>query len=107
MMRPKSCSTAISRAKSTDKKAIRDAIAQTKDFDGVSGKITIDENRNAKKSAVIIAVKNNAFDYAATIPNPDEPMPVSNKQQSVAGQRRSALNFLRSVKEVADVQCLS
>ena len=64
----------ITRAKSADKKAIRDALAQTKDFDGVSGKITIDENRNAKKSAVIIAVKNNAFDYAATIPNPDEPM---------------------------------
>jgi len=65
---------AISRAKSTDKKAIRDAIAATKDFDGVSGKITIDENRNAKKSAVIIAVKNDAFDFAATIPDPEKPM---------------------------------
>lgn len=66
----------ITRAKTADKKAIKDAIAQTKDFDGVSGKITIDENHNAKKSAVIIAVKNNSFDYAATIPDPDQPMPV-------------------------------
>ena len=65
----------ISRAKSTGKKAIRDAIAQTRDFDGVSGNISIDENRNAKKSAVMIAVKNNSFDYAATIPDPDQPMP--------------------------------
>ena len=66
----------ITRAKSTDKKAIKEAIAQTKNFDGVSGNITIDENHNAKKSAVIIAVKNNSFDYAATIPDPDQPMPV-------------------------------
>lgn len=65
---------AISRAKSTDKKAIRDAIAETKDFDGVSGKITIDANHNAKKSAVIIAVKNNGFEYETTIPDPDQPL---------------------------------
>ena len=66
---------AISRAKSTDKKAIRDAIAQTKDYEGLTGKITIDENRNARKPAVINVVKNGSFDYAATIPDPDQPMP--------------------------------
>lgn len=65
---------AITRAGSTDKKAIRDAIANTRDFDGVTGKITIDPNRNAKKSAVIIAVKNKQFDYAATVPDPDQPL---------------------------------
>jgi branched-chain amino acid transport system substrate-binding protein len=45
---------AITRAKSTDGKAIRDALAATKDFKGVTGTITIDENRDARKSAVII-----------------------------------------------------
>ena len=66
---------AITRAKTTDKKAIRDAIAATKDYEGLTGKITIDENRNAKKPAVINVVKNGGFDYAATIPDPDQPMP--------------------------------
>ncbi len=66
---------AMTRAKSTDKKAIRDALAQTKDYTGVTGKITIDENRNAKKPAVINVVKNGSFDFAATIPDPDQPMP--------------------------------
>ena len=64
----------IKRANSLDKKAIRDAIAQAKDFDGVSGKITINSERNADKSAVIIAVKNKSFEYEATVPDPEKPM---------------------------------
>ena len=70
---------AIQTAKSTDKKAIRDAIAATKSFDGVTGQINIDANRNAQKSAVIIAVKNGKFNYEATIANPDQPMTTANK----------------------------
>lgn len=65
---------AISRARSTDKKAIRDALAATRDFEGVSGKISIDENRNAKKSAVIITVKNGQFDYVTSVPDPEKPL---------------------------------
>ncbi len=38
---------AFKRAKSNDKSAVRDALAQTKDFAGVTGKITLDKNRNA------------------------------------------------------------
>jgi branched-chain amino acid transport system substrate-binding protein len=45
---------AIKRAGSTDAKAIRDALAATKDFPGASGKITIDANRNALKPIVIL-----------------------------------------------------
>ncbi len=40
---------AIRRAGKDDPTAIRDAIAQTKDFEGVTGKITIDAQRNAQK----------------------------------------------------------
>lgn len=64
----------IKRSKSMDKKDIRDAIAQTKDFNGVTGNITINANHDADKSAVIIAVKGGSFDYAATIPDPDKPL---------------------------------
>ena len=48
---------AIKRAGGTDRQKIRDALAATKDFPGVTGNITIDENRNAVKSAVILQIK--------------------------------------------------
>lgn len=46
---------------------IRDAIAQTKDFKGVTGKITLDENRNATKSAVVVKVDGNVNRFVTTI----------------------------------------
>ena len=65
---------AIKRAKSLDKKDIKDAIAATKGYEGVTGTISINSDRNADKSAVIIAVRNGAFDYQTTVPNPDQPL---------------------------------
>lgn len=47
----------IKRAGSTDPKAIRDAMAATKDFATISGKITFDQNRNPMKAAVILQIK--------------------------------------------------
>ncbi|MGH7131187.1 MAG: ABC transporter substrate-binding protein [Phycisphaerales bacterium] len=44
----------MKRAKSTDSKPLRDAIAATKNFPGVTGDITINEHRDAKKSAVVV-----------------------------------------------------
>ena len=44
---------AIERAKTTDEPALRNSIAKTKDFPGVTGSITIDKNRNAIKPAVV------------------------------------------------------
>ena len=58
---------AITRAGGTDSAKLKDAIAQTKDFPGVSGKITIGPDRNAQKSAVIITIKEGALKYAGTI----------------------------------------
>jgi branched-chain amino acid transport system substrate-binding protein len=58
---------AIAKAKTTDGPKLRDAIAATKDFPGAAGTITLDENRNAIKSAVIKTVKNGKFVYMDTI----------------------------------------
>jgi branched-chain amino acid transport system substrate-binding protein len=58
---------AIKRAGSTDPAALRDAIAQTKDFAGVTGNITLDENRNATKPAVVLQVKGESFKYVETV----------------------------------------
>jgi branched-chain amino acid transport system substrate-binding protein len=58
---------AITRAGATDGGAIRDALAATKDFPGVTGRTTIDAKRNASKSAVIIAVKDGHFEYVTSM----------------------------------------
>ena len=41
---------AIKRAGTTDGPKLRDALAATKDFQGVTGNITIDKERNARKN---------------------------------------------------------
>jgi branched-chain amino acid transport system substrate-binding protein len=58
---------AIKRAGGTDGGKLRDALAATKDFEGVTGKTTIDANRNATKSAVILTIKDGKFKYVQTI----------------------------------------
>jgi branched-chain amino acid transport system substrate-binding protein len=58
---------AIKRAGTTEEPKLRDAIAATKDFDGVTGKTALDEHRNATKPAVIITIKDGKFKYVETI----------------------------------------
>ena len=48
---------AISRAGSADPKRIRDALAATKDFPGVTGSISMDANRNASKPGVVLTIQ--------------------------------------------------
>jgi len=58
---------AIKRSGSTDGAKIRDALANEKDFPGITGKITIDEHRDAKKPAVILTIKNGQFKFLETV----------------------------------------
>lgn len=58
---------AMTRAPSLSRSDIRDALAQTKDFPGVTGKITIDKDRNANKSAVVLKVENGEAKYQMTV----------------------------------------
>lgn len=52
---------AIERAKSTEGPKLRDALAETKDFSGVTGKITIGKDRNAVKPAVVLEIKGGKY----------------------------------------------
>ncbi|KAF0216166.1 MAG: branched-chain amino acid ABC transporter substrate-binding protein, partial [bacterium] len=52
---------AIKRANSTESKAIRDSIAETKNFPGITGVITISNTRNAIKPAVIVGIENGKY----------------------------------------------
>jgi branched-chain amino acid transport system substrate-binding protein len=58
---------AMNRAPSLSGKDIAKAIAETKDFKGVTGVITIDKDRNAQKSAVMLEIKDGKPHYVATI----------------------------------------
>jgi branched-chain amino acid transport system substrate-binding protein len=61
---------AIERANSLDGKAIAKAISETKNFPGVTGSITIDKDRNAKKPLVVIEMQKGQPVYKATIDPP-------------------------------------
>jgi branched-chain amino acid transport system substrate-binding protein len=58
---------AMEQAKDTSGPALRDAIARTKDFDGVAGKINLDANRDAVKPAVVLKVAGGKAEYVTTI----------------------------------------
>jgi len=58
---------AIQRAGSTEPVAIRDALAATRNFVGTTGTITINEQHNAVKPAVVVQVTGNDFEYVTTI----------------------------------------
>jgi branched-chain amino acid transport system substrate-binding protein len=57
---------AIKRAGSTDGARIRDALAATRNFAGVTGATSMDADRNASKAAVIIAIKDGRFRFLQT-----------------------------------------
>ena len=61
---------AMKRAGGTDGAKVRDALAATKDFPGICGKVTIDADRNARKPLVILLVTNGVFHLLKTV-NPE------------------------------------
>jgi branched-chain amino acid transport system substrate-binding protein len=58
---------AIKRAGTTESVKLRDAIAQTRNFAGVTGSITINETRDAVKPAVVFELRDKKFIYKETI----------------------------------------
>lgn len=58
---------AMKRAGSTETEKVKNELAKTKDFSGVTGKISINEQRNAVKPAVILEIINGQFKYKETV----------------------------------------
>jgi branched-chain amino acid transport system substrate-binding protein len=58
---------AIGRSKTDTPEGIRDAIATTKDFQGATGNITINAERNAEKPVVVVQIKGKKFVYHSTV----------------------------------------
>src|SRR5882724_1254106 len=58
---------ALKRAGTTAGRELRDALASTKDLAGVTGRITIDTQRNALKPAVVLKLQDGKYIYQETI----------------------------------------
>jgi len=58
---------AIQRAGAVDPGKIRDALADTRGFEGVTGVITLDSNGDAVKSAIVLKVEGGAFKTVAVV----------------------------------------
>lgn len=58
---------AIQRSGTTEGPKLRDALAATKNFAGVTGIISMDQNRNAVKPAVILKLQDGKYIYQETI----------------------------------------
>jgi branched-chain amino acid transport system substrate-binding protein len=58
---------AIKRAGTTDGPKLRDALAATKNFAGITGVTNIDANRDASKPAAIIAIKGGKLEFLKTV----------------------------------------
>lgn len=58
---------AFKRAGTTDGAKVRDALAQTSNYKGVTGTITIDKDRNAVKPAVVLKIQDSKASYVETV----------------------------------------
>jgi branched-chain amino acid transport system substrate-binding protein len=58
---------ALEKAPDTSGQAVKSALAQTKEFPGVAGAITLDEKRNAVKPAVVLKVGDGKSEYVTTV----------------------------------------
>ena len=84
---------ALERAGTTDGGPLRNALAQTKDFRGVTGLISIDADRNAVKPAVVLKLQDAAFIYQETIqPTTSEPQPTPESPSPVRSRRSAPSN---------------
>ncbi len=77
---------AIHRAGSTDSGKLREALAATKEFPGVTGIISMDEQRNAVKPATILKLENGTFVFQKTI-EPESPAAIPSPSPSPSPRR--------------------
>jgi branched-chain amino acid transport system substrate-binding protein len=73
---------AVADAGKIDRQAVRDALAKIKDFDGVTGRITIDENHNARKPIVVLRITSGKAKLFRTFSADGTPVKPSNPASS-------------------------
>lgn len=78
---------AIQRAGTADRAKVRDALAGTNTFPGITGMISMDRDRNAVKPAVILKLQDGKYIYQQTI-QPEATMPDASPSSSASPPRR-------------------
>jgi branched-chain amino acid transport system substrate-binding protein len=79
---------ALTRIGSTDSDKLREALAQTKNFAGVTGVISMDADRNAVKPAVVLKLQDVKSIYQETIqPDTVQPTPSTSPSPSPTKKR--------------------
>jgi len=63
---------ALKRSGTTEPASLRNALAATTDFPGVTGKISLDQDRNPTKPGIVIRVEDGKFTYLETVEPPKE-----------------------------------
>lgn len=58
---------AMEKTENCDSTEIKNEVNKTKDFKGITGTISLDQNRNAVKSAFVLEAKDGGFKYKATV----------------------------------------
>jgi len=96
---------AMERAKSLDGTELAATIAETKNFAGVTGTITLDKNRNPVKKAVVLVMKGGQPHYAASVLPPTEPLPAV-KDVADAGNGEGASAFAKFLQTLVDTLAL-
>jgi branched-chain amino acid transport system substrate-binding protein len=79
---------AAARAHSLDRAAIRDALAQTKNFPGVTGSVTFNAERNAVKPIVIVRIGDNGKQSVEAHVTPEDITPTPTPTPSPTPQKR-------------------
>ena len=81
---------AVARAPRLERAAIRDALAETRDFPGVTGTVTFDADRNAVKSVVVVRIANSGRLSVESHVSPEEVVPPATPTPSPTprGRRR-------------------
>jgi branched-chain amino acid transport system substrate-binding protein len=93
---------AMERAPSLGGKDLAAAIGATKDFAGVTGKISIDADRNATKAAVVLEIKGGKPVFAASVaPKGAEPAPPVPNETGKAPEAVPAVPPAEPVKDEA------
>jgi len=96
---------AIKRAGGTESAKLKDAINSTKEFAGVTGKITLDASRNAVKPAVVLELNPAAskFEFATTIyPEGMTPPTTTNTNMNAMAANSNTMNSNSNMNSTAN-----
>jgi branched-chain amino acid transport system substrate-binding protein len=96
---------AMERARSLDGEELGRAIAQTRDFAGVTGNITLDEDRNPVKSAVIVTMRNGQAHYVERIAPLTAPLSQRGADEAAAGEATGSA-FGKLLQTIVDTLAL-